>query len=348
MVESYLKNLRREYLSEKKKLEEDLQTLEAELKEKIQLKKVLESEIDESYASFVPRDLNPETRKRLDEISKSQHTILEEIEAKQKSLENFIQKIDELDNVIKIEKNTSMLRKKEASDVEKCVLNNKEYRIRLLETQEEERYRISRELHDDTVQNLTSLVHKSELCSKLIEMDPIRCKLELLSMAQFLREIISDTRKMIFDLRPMTFDDIGLDVAVERTLDKLETEVPKKINFHVEGESYPLKSVVGITVLRIIQEACSNALRHGQASKIDVMLKYEEEQLILQVEDNGIGFHVEKINCAEKENFSGFGIDTMKERVYLLSGTITIDSKIGEGTKILVSVPRGKEENNAN
>ena len=93
--------------------------------------------------------------------------------------------------------------------------------IRPLETQENERQRISRELHDSTVQNLTAMVHMTELCSKLVDMDPIRCKLELNKMIKNLGEIIDDTRKMIYNLRPMSFDDIGLDITIERTLDKL-------------------------------------------------------------------------------------------------------------------------------
>lgn len=346
MVANYLKNLRKEYIAEKKEIEGCLHDLEIELKENMELKKMLQSESDESFASFVPREVNPGNKKKQEELEAEQKNILAKIESKQKLLGKFCQKIDELESVIKLERDASVYQEKEASVADKNALDDKVYRIRLLETQEEERYRISRELHDDTVQNLTSLVHKAELCSKLIDMDPVRCRLELLSMTRFLREVISDTRKMIFDLRPMTFDDIGLDVTIERTLDKLETDIPKKISFHVEGESYPLKPVVGITILRIIQETCSNALCHAYASRIDVLLKYEEDQVKILVEDDGVGFRVEKINNDNKKNFSGFGIDTMKERVYLLSGEITIDSELGQGTRVTVCVPAGKEEDN--
>ena len=108
-----------------------------------------------------------------------------------------------------------------------------DYSAKLLETQEMDRNRISRDLHDSTVQNLTSLVHKSELCMKLMEVDQIRCKLELSSMGKILREIINDTRKLIYDLRPMSFDDIGFDVTLERSLDKFK----QANNVHIAGNS---------------------------------------------------------------------------------------------------------------
>ena len=91
----------------------------------------------------------------------------------------------------------------------------------LIKFQEQESERIARDLHDSTVQNLTSMIHKIELCSKLIDMDPIRCKLELTMMSRTLRDIINDTRQMIYNLRPMSFDDIGLEITIERASDKI-------------------------------------------------------------------------------------------------------------------------------
>ena len=213
------------------------------------------------------------------------------------------------------------------------------FRLKLLETQENERQRISRELHDSTVQNLTSLVHKTELCSKLIDMDKVRCKLELNIMSKTLRDIINDTRNMIYNLRPMSFDDIGLEVTIERALEKLESSETKKINFSVVGESYKINPVIGITLLRIIQEACSNAIRHADCSVIKVVLNYQPGTIILSIEDDGKGFVYEENECNCKADNSGFGLSMMRERVYLLSGKIDIHSKTNAGTKIQVEVP---------
>ena len=217
--------------------------------------------------------------------------------------------------------------------------DREKYRLTILETQENERQRISRELHDSTVQNLTSMVHKVELCSKLVEIDPVRCKLELVTLGKTLREIINDTRQMIYNLRPMSLDDIGLEITIERALDKLETNEAKKINFSVLGVPYKIKPVIGITLLRIIQEACSNAIKYAEPSYVKVTLQYEPNEIHLTVEDDGIGFDVEHMDTSTKKDNSGFGLSMMKERIYLLSGNITIESKINCGTKIYVTVP---------
>ncbi len=348
MATNFLINLRKEYLAEKKKIESVLNDLDLEVKENIALQKVLRAKSDESFESFVPREINPEDKRELERLSAHQKKTLSQIETHQKALEELNQKMDELESVIKLEKEASKIPKGESSKADKDPMDDEVYRMYLLETQENERYRISRELHDDTVQNLTSLVHKAELCGKLVDMDPVRCKLELLSMIRFLREVISDTRKMIFDLRPMTFDDIGLDVTIERILDKLEVDLPKKIHFHVKGEPYAIKPIVGITIIRIIQEACGNALRHSGASTIDVTLHYGEDEVEIEIADDGIGFRTEKLNTASRDDFTGFGIATMRERVYLLSGRIVIDSELGQGTKVKVWVAPGKEKKNGN
>lgn len=243
-----------------------------------------------------------------------------------------------MEQVIKEAKNT-------VARNELDIFNNEKYRASVLETQENERQRISRELHDSTVQNLTSMVHKTELCSKLVEMDPLRCKLELTTMSKTLREIINDTRQMIYNLRPMSFDDIGLDVTIERALDKLEYSETRSINFSVEGEPYQIKPIIGITLLRIIQEACNNAIHHANPTLIQVILKYEEDDVSVVVTDDGTGFDVKANDTNFREDNSGFGLSMMKERVYLLSGTIHIESEIGKGTSITVKVPiRNKED----
>lgn len=144
---------------------------------------------------------------------------------------------------------------------------------------------------------------------------------------------------MIYNLRPMSFDDIGLEVTIERALEKLESSETKKINFSVVGESYKINPVIGITLLRIIQEACSNAIRHADCSIIKVVLNYQPGTIILSIEDDGKGFAYEETECSCKADNSGFGLSMMKERVYLLSGKIDIHSKINVGTKIQVEVP---------
>lgn len=341
MVCSYLEKLQNEYLQEKQQIEKEITNLEIRLKENIEFIKLLEESSDPNYESFTPREVHSKNKDKINELKLEQKEIFETLDHMKLSYDESVKKLDEIGSVIKVAKSSQI-----SKDEHEQTMDNEYYRLTLLETQENERQRISRELHDSTVQSLTSLVHKTELCSKLLEMDPVRCKLELMMMSRTLREIINDMRHMIYNLRPMSFDDIGLDITIERTLDKIRNEETKNISFSVEGEPYQIKPVIGITILRIVQEACNNAVKYADASIISVKLVYKENEIIISIEDDGKGFDVEHLDTSSRNDNSGFGLSMMKERVYLLSGKIDISSKVNEGTKIRVIVPIvNKEEN---
>ena len=334
MVSDYLEKLYGEYLEEKINIDKTIANLQVQLKENIEFIKLLEDNTDDVYESFSPRNIYSKSRLQVQELNIKQNEILQEIDDAKLKQSELIHKIEELNSVIKVAKSNEM-KAEETDDI---------YRITLLEAQENERQRISRELHDSTVQNLTAIVHKAELCSKLIEIDSIRCKLELTMMSRNLRDIINDTRQMIYDLRPMSFDDIGLEVTIERALDKIKNDMSCNIGFTVEGEPYFIKPVVGITVLRIIQEACNNAIKYAESNFISVKLIYEEDEIIISIEDDGNGFDIENLDTSSRNDNSGFGLSMMKERVYLLSGEIEIQSKEDIGTRIEVRVPINNKE----
>lgn len=343
MVCAYLEKLHSEYLEEKISIDKTIANLQVQLKENIEFIKLLEDSTDITYESFSPRDINSKRKLQSKELKEKQKEILQEIDEVKVKQDEVLHKIDELDNVIKMAK--SLIIKIE--DIESNVNDEYEsdvYRLKLLETQENERQRISRELHDSTVQNLTGIVHKTELCSKLIDIDPIRCRLELTMMSRTLRDIINDTRQMIYDLRPMSFDDIGLEITIERALDKIKNDMSCNIGFIVEGKPYNIKPVVGITILRIIQEACNNAIKYAESNIIQVKLIYEDDAIIISVEDDGRGFDETNLDIFNRNDNSGFGLSMMKERVYLLSGEIKITSEENIGTKILVRVPINNKE----
>lgn len=343
MVSAYLEKLHGEYLEEKINIDNSIANLMKELKDNIEFIKKLEASTDSSFEAFSPREVNPGRRNQMIELQAEQKEIIEQIETLKTKQNVLVRKIDELNSVMKVAKSRdARLETLEARSKENA--DNDIYRLTLLETQENERQRISRELHDSTVQNLTGLVHKTELCSKLIDMDPIRCKLELTMLGNSLREIIDDTRQMIYNLRPMSFDDIGLDITIERAIDKIKNDKSCNIGFIVEGNSKPIKPVIGITLLRIIQEACNNAIKYAEADVIIVKMIYEEETITVSIEDDGKGFDQDNLNITSRMDNSGFGLSMMKERVYLLSGEIKIVSKINEGTVIYVKVPINNKE----
>lgn len=332
MIISFLENLQNDYLKEKLDIEKEINNLKIHIKESVEFVKLLEETTDPNYESFTPREVNAKSKLKIQELKEKKKSLQAELEEAE---QRYIQNTEKTKKLSEVMRETKKL----------FVENNQNewqdnlYGITLLEIQENERQRISCELHDSAIQNLTSLIHRTELCTKLVDMDSVRCKLELNVMSEILRDVINDIRQIIYNLHPMSFDDIGLDVTIERALQRLESDESRKIKFDVVGEPYDIKPVIGITILRIIQEACSNAICHANASFIRVTLIYETDKVLIQVEDDGDGFEIENVDAQSGTDNSGFGLTTMKERVCFLSGKINITSKINCGTKIIVEIP---------
>ena len=230
------------------------------------------------------------------------------------------------------------------SEIEKSdeYIFDDELRKKFLNIQESEKNRIARELHDTTVQNLTSLVHKTELCMKLVDMDTVRAKLEMQTMINTLKDSINELRQIIYGLKPMSLDDFGLSVTVRKFIEQLNLEIKPKFFLEIEGfEPKDIDPVVSLTLFRIIQEACNNVIKHAQAESVDILIDYMDDLINVIVIDDGKGFdHDEDVK--KKNPLSGFGLSIMKERTYLLSGTLKIDyndENDKTGTKIIVSIP---------
>lgn len=234
--------------------------------------------------------------------------------------------------------------KVKTEDMEKNVNNNSFSPIRALEMQETDRKRISMELHDRTVQDLTMLVHKVELITKLIDIDLIRAKLELGTMSQAMRHSINELREIIYDLRPMSIDDLGLVMTIERHVKQIELETENlEIEIDVVNkESKDILPIINLTLFRVIQEALNNIRKHANATHVIIQIIYEPDNITVVIIDNGIGFDINKM----KNRTKSFGLSIMNERVSLLSGTILFESYKGKGTTITIKVPAIKEERN--
>ena len=348
MIDDYL-NSNMELLTEKLHiLDTERKELQNNLDENKQFIQMLDKDTYISLQAFSPREVNSKNQVKIKQLEQEQKDLKEKINLKQKEIDEIEQRIEELAQVISSYKREKEERthRSQSTFSEREDLCEKELSmsLRILEAQENERKRIAMELHDDSVQQLTSIVHKADLCTKLIQLDPVRCKMEIMTMSNSIRNIIEDMRKMIYDLRPMTFDDIGFDVTVERALDKMRRETTADISFQCDKDINKTDKVILITLLRIIMEACNNAIKYANSDHIEISL-YEQNNLIrLQVYDDGLGFDIEEVYNKKNNDNTGFGLKIMKERVALLAGTIEIQSKINSGTKINVSVPTCKEE----
>ena len=338
MVKEYLEKYLVELVEERILVEHELGGCENKIKENIAFIEMLEEKNDPNFESFTPREVNTSNKKKIAELREEQKKLLDLSQKKKLELSDCTAKIDELNSVIRVAREAE----KPGDELITRVDDNGILRRKLLETQEAERQRIARELHDSTVQSMTSLVHKAELCARLIDIDPVRCKMELKSTSKYTKEIIDELRDLIYNLRPMSFDDIGIDTAIERNLARLQENTETKINYYVQGSSDEMSPVVGLTLLRIIYEACSNAVRHADAKEVNVRFVYQDDHIDLSIEDDGKGFEVEEMKV--EDDRTGFGLPIMKERVFLLSGTMEIQSEPGKGTKIEISVPLKVEE----
>lgn len=336
MVQKYLEGIRQELFNRKNCILEQLNSLYSRQKEISKIVDILEEKNDPNYEAFCPRNYSSFDARKLTELTEENKQLIDDVSKLKDKLAEVDYRIDEVTNIIQVSRENTI-----KND---SLKDSYDSRIALLNSVEAERQRIARDLHDSTTQNLTALVHKTELCTKLLDSDPMRCRLELFSISSTLRDIIQEMRNMIYDLRPMAFDDMGFDTAVQQALDKFGKLHNLNCFFHSVNEPADMNHVAQITLLRVIQEACNNTVKYAEASQIDVTISYLENHVVLSIKDNGKGFDPDSVSKMDKPDHSGFGLSMMRERVYLLSGNIKIDSHPGMGCTIIVDVPISKED----
>lgn len=213
---------------------------------------------------------------------------------------------------------------------------NTENGKKMMEMLETERKRIVSELHDISLQNIAHLVHMIELASLYIDKDPARAKMELNSVSKGLHNVIEDIRSTIFNLHPMTFDDLGLKASFERLLDFLNADKDYIMDVEIDDVSCETDDYFCITLYRVVQECLLNIKKHSQATRVLFHCKKTEQKYEILIQDNGKGFTKEE---AEDKANSHFGLALIHEGVNLLNGTIHVSSAIGRGTTIDIKIP---------
>ncbi|MFY9605048.1 MAG: sensor histidine kinase [bacterium] len=216
----------------------------------------------------------------------------------------------------------------------------------IIKAQEEERRRVAREIHDGPAQSLANLVFRLEVCEKLLAAERLpELRGELAELKGLIKGSLQEVRKIIFDLRPMALDDLGLVPALRRYLEGLEEREGLVVNLAVFGQEVRLASAVEVGLFRIIQEALHNVSKHARAASARVTLTYGQEQLLLSVRDDGRGFDLREVERGGRAG-GHFGLISMRERAELLGGRFEVKSAPGQGTRITVAVPitEGEEE----
>lgn len=217
---------------------------------------------------------------------------------------------------------------KEMSETLEDTKIKQEYGFRIIEAQEEERKRLSREIHDGPAQLLASVLIRSDIVEKMYhEKSPEKALKEIRDLKGMIREALQEVRRIIYDLRPTALDDLGLIPTLKKYLATME-EFHKvtEIKFIFIGQERRLPSKYEVAIFRLVQESVHNALKHAKAKTIQVKIKLLQEMMQVVVQDDGIGFEQKDHKC------TSLGMISMKERVDILNGTFTVYSKPGEGT----------------
>jgi len=208
---------------------------------------------------------------------------------------------------------------------------------KVIVAQEEERKRISRELHDQTGQNLTSLMMRLKCLEDDCPSASRQCRLD--EMRGLVKCTVEDIHRLAVELRPSILDDRGLVAALEKYVEDYRANYGLDVDFHVnwQGEER-LAHEVEVTVYRIVQEALTNIVKYAVAANVSVILTATVWELTAIIEDDGIGFDAARL-LAENAGGSKLGLYGMRERALLVGGNVTIESSPAIGTTIYVKIP---------
>lgn len=315
---SVLEELYEDCLENRKDLNKKIQDNLNKIDEIDVFLKSIEDTEEADYKVFSPRSIKNKNRVQIEDYQKLNKQINNENHFYYLKLEKLNRQIDSLKVFLTED-------------------NNSDKHLKILDVQEKERSRIARELHDSSLQNLTHLVHMIELSSMYIDQDPIRAKLELVSCSKNLKQIINEIRDTIFDLRPMSFDDLGFKQCIENYIGNLKNSFRNlEIIYEIDDFDFEEKNLYLMTIYRVIQEALMNSIKHSDADKLELFIKKVNKNYIISISDNGKGFSVEEVI---NNNDKHFGISIMYERISLLNGKMKIDSNAGFGTKIEIIIP---------
>ena len=211
----------------------------------------------------------------------------------------------------------------------------------IIKAQEDERFRVSREIHDGPAQDVANLLFQASICERMIDIDPDEAKMNLQELRRQLKGCLTDIRQIIFDMRPMSLDDLGLVPAVKQLLMKMRERGILDATLSIEGAEATLPNHVEAALFRIVQEALNNVDRHAGTKKATVRMLFTEASLAILVVDEGSGFDMDEMEAARQDTQGNghFGLLGMRERANIIGAQLTVTSAKGKGTKVHLKLP---------
>jgi two-component system sensor histidine kinase DegS len=206
----------------------------------------------------------------------------------------------------------------------------------LIRVQEDERRKISRQIHDGPAQALSNFILQTEIALRLFDSDSEKAREELSSLKAAAATTFSQIRDYIFDLRPMMLDDLGLVPTVRRYTEAFKDKTGLNLNLVVTGSERRLESHLEVLLFRAVQGLLGNVREYAQATQVKVTLDMDDSQVRATVEDNGRGFNPAGLQAKDGE---GRGLLSLRDRVNQAGGSIELDSEGGRGSRIVVVIP---------
>lgn len=216
--------------------------------------------------------------------------------------------------------------------------------LKIILAQEEERKRISREIHDGPAQLLANLVLRTEIVERMLGKQEFGMVMnEIIDLKGQVRSSLEEMRKVIFNLRPMALDDLGLIPTLRKYVHDYEEKTKIRATFETKGKEHRMSSPMETAIFRLVQEALTNASKHAFPTYVGVEITFQAQMIKIMVQDNGLGFKVDQLEKKTKEH-THFGLIGMRERVELLEGRMEIESAANMGTKIIIHIPTNTEK----
>ncbi|MBM2825901.1 MAG: hypothetical protein HW402_1565 [Dehalococcoidales bacterium] len=278
------------------------------------------------------RPITPLGNDEVSELSRS-------LENMRIALKTSLEEIQEWNRALeaKVDERTSQLQDT-SREIKQSEATRRELLHKLLGAQEDERRRVARELHDETSQRLAGLVMRLDAVLSTPDETNGKIKNMLADIKNLAVSTIDNVHKLIFDLRPLVLDDLGLLSALRWYAENRLGEYGIKTRVEVTGEEQKLPSQTETAIFRVVQEAITNVVKHAEAQNLVLSVEFGDSTLRIEVEDDGKGFDVEAVTLQADSN-RGLGLLGMKERVSLLGGQLGIESAPGGGTHLTIEVP---------
>lgn len=204
----------------------------------------------------------------------------------------------------------------------------------LVNAQEAERQRLSRQMHDGPAQALSNFILQTEIAMRLLDIDAAQARNELGNLKASAMSTFQKVRNFIFELRPMMLDDLGLAPTLRRYADTFKEQAGVEVSVTISGNERRLESYVEVMVFRAMQELLSNAVQQNQASLVKIQMDLGDTLIRLSMDNNGKGFDTDAL---EKE--SNLGLKLIKDRTEMLGGSFEVDSAPGKGARVTLTIP---------